>query len=288
MVRLQRAEAKQTREINDMDPFLREYSSSESVGRYVRKSAGTGVDYLLENVYGPIFRDSINRLSQQGLSENGLRILEYGCGGAMNLLHIVRMIEHMQIPLEVAYGTDFSNEMIRAANGEADRYLTPLNRSRVQFFTASNEKLIDGLADGLSSPRSVLMNSFHFMISVNTFRYCHRLRKAEACAKDIFDLLVGGGMSIMIDMNQSFPFFRSRLRDARTKPKEHYYLPSLEEYSEAFERVGFRIIERRNFCWIPHSAEGFLFAACRVMMPILDTLFPHHAMRSLVIAVKPN
>lgn len=271
-----------------MDPFLQEYSSSESVRQYVRDTAGSGIAHLMENVYGPIYRKWIGRPWEKGLCKGGIRILEYGCGGGMNLLHIVNTLAELGIPLEAAYGTDFSAEMIKAANSEAASYLETQSRPKVRFVVAANENLINGLATGLCLPASGLLDSFHLILGVNTFRYCHRLKKADECAKSIYDLLAKGGTSVMIDMNKDFPFFRSRLRDALTKPKEEIFLPSLQEYALPFERAGFQIAERRNFCWIPHSAGSFQLAMLRRLAPLLDQWFPNSAMRSLIIGVKPD
>lgn len=271
-----------------MDPFLQEYSSTETVRHYVRDTAGAGIAHLLEHVYGPIYRQWIRRLWESGLCKGGIRILEYGCGGGMNLLYIVNTLAESGIPLEAAYGTDFSTEMIKAANSEAAIYLEPQSRPKVRFLVAANENLIDGLATGLSLPASGLLNSFHLVLGVNTFRYCHRLKKEDVCAKSIYDLLVKGGTSVMIDMNKKFPFFRSKLRDTLTKSKEEIFLPSLQEYAQPFERAGFQIAARRNFCWIPHSAGSFQLAVFRGLTPLLDRMFPSFAMRSLVIGLKPD
>src|SRR5262249_38889181 len=120
-------------------------------------------------------------------------------------------------------------------------------------------------------------------------RTCHRLARHDDCSRHILSLLRPGGYSIMIDMSQRFPLFRSRLRDAFSgRSKSEYYLPSLAEYTEPFSRVGFRILERRNFCWFPHSAGPALVGLLRVRAPVLDACVPAFAMRSLVAAQKPS
>lgn len=271
-----------------MDPFLKEYSSVESIRSYQKETAGSGIDYVLGHVYGPLYRDYIQRLWKGGQRRSGIRILEYGCGGGMNLIYIANHLAEWGVPLEAAYGTDFSAEMIRAANAEAESYLEPRHRSRMRFLVTPNENLIEGLSSGLEQPASSLLGSFDFIVGVNTFRYCHRLKKEFGCAQSIFDLLVPGGTSVMIEMNKDFPFFRSRLRDKLTKPKEEYFLPSLEEYAQPFVQAGFRLTEQKNFCWVPHSAGGLRLTVCRSLSPLLDRVAPRYAMRSLVIGTKPE
>ena len=90
----------------------------------------------------------------------------------------------------------------------------------------------------------------------------------------------------MIDMNGRFPAFRSHLWGP-AKPAEEVYMPSLQEYSQPFERAGFEMLRREHFCWVPHSAGRMLTAACRAMTPALNAVVPSRAMRSLVVVRKP-
>ena len=269
------------------DVFLAEYTRQESVERYVRRTAGAGIAYLLENIYGRIYLDVIQRMCQRGVLRNGLRVLEYGCGGGMNMLSIVSLLSQKGFTLESAYGTDFSPQMVAAASREADNWAPTSLRTRMAHFAGRNEHLTEDLAAGLLKPRSELANSFHLIVGVNTFRYCYRLRKAQECARDIHELLVPGGYSIMIDMNHRFPLFRSRLHDWLTKSPEQRFLPTLEEYAAPFERAGLVIEEKKTFCWIPHSAGRFLLSLTRFFSPVLDGLLPRFAMRSLVVSRKP-
>src|SRR5438874_13181702 len=120
---------------------------------------------------------------------------------------------------------------------------------------------------------------------MNTFRYCHRLGKELICAQAIADLLVPGGICIMIDMNRRFPAFRSKLRPGR-EPKEERHLPTLEQYASPFARVGLEILRKENFCWIPHSAGQTLTRVCRFSAPALNIVAKPFAMRSLVVSRK--
>ncbi len=98
------------------DPYLVEYSTEENVKWYVRESAGAGISYLLEKVYGPIYLKSLARMVEQGVCKDGLRILEYGCDGGMNLIHVIQTVAESGIAVKTAVGTDFSEEMIATAS----------------------------------------------------------------------------------------------------------------------------------------------------------------------------
>jgi hypothetical protein len=91
----------------------------------------------------------------------------------------------------------------------------------------------------------------------------------------------------MIDMNDRFPLFRSRLKGSVESPEEAY-LPSLDEYTTPFEQTGFEVMKSENFCWIPHSAGPALTGICRALTPILNATARSRAMRSLVVARKPS
>jgi SAM-dependent methyltransferase len=269
------------------EQFAKEYGSEEAILKYTRGTAGAGISYLLENEYGKIYLNALGKAMSKSAPNDGVRLLEFGCGGGMNLLHLVSAVERNGIALERAYGTDFSPTLIEVANLEARRYLSPTQNEKVRFLMARNEKLTEDLTAGLGVDKGALFGSFHLIVGVNTFRYCKRLKKEVDCAKAIFDLLGEGGICVMIDMNQNFPLFRSRFRDRMTKQKDAYYLPSLDEYAGPFSTVGFEILDKRNFCWIPHSASPWLTSFLKAITPALNTVAQSHAMRSLVIAQKP-
>jgi SAM-dependent methyltransferase len=267
--------------------FLEEYSTEKSIRRYTKDTAGHGISYLLENVYGRMYLELLEKYIPKSKLKVGVRVLEFGCGGGMNLVHLVSMMERHGIALECAYGTDFSQTLIEAANHEAEKFLPPVQNTRVRFCVARNENLVSDMttAPGLGEP--ALLGSFDLILGVNTIRYCHRLRREVECAQSLFNLLTAGGVCIVIDMNRNFPLFRSRLRDRLTKEKRAYVLPSLEEYARPFSSVGFEIIQKKNFCWIPHSAGPWLTSSLRALTPALSTLAPNHAMRSLVVSRRP-
>ncbi len=280
----------QTMEMNSLkeaDPFFREYTSPDAILKYTTATAGFGISYLLDHDYKTVYLEAIKRLPQQ-VGQDGIRILEFGCGGGMNLLHLVLSRDGFKVASAV--GTDFSPVLIEAANKEAQNYLTPQERSQVQFCVAKNETLLENMSARLGQELSKLENSFQFVIGVNTIRYCHRAGKQLDCARDILRLLAPGGVCVVIDMNDCFPAFRSALKNKLYGKKEHEdecYLPSLEEYTAPFAQVGFEVLRSEHFCWIPHSAGRFLTALLHAMSPVLNMVARSRAMRSLVVAKKP-
>ncbi len=266
--------------------FLEEYSSEESIRRYTKETAGHGISYLLEHDYGKIYFDVLEKCIPKSKTGKGIRLWEFGCGGGMNLLHLVSVMERRGIPVDCAYGTDFSEALIEAANREAGKYLTPQQKEKVHFCVARNESLIEDVTQGLGIRREALLGSFDLIIGVNTIRYCHRLLNENECVTAISDLLVDGGVCIVIDMNNKFPAFRSRFRDRLTKEQQATYLPTLDEYARPFSSGSFEILKKENFCWIPHSAGSALTTVMKTLTPMLNALAHGSAMRSLVISRK--
>jgi len=267
--------------------YLDEYESHEAVPKYVSKTAGSGIAYVLENIYGPIYANLLDKSSIQASKDGGFRILEYGCGGGMNLLWIVQHLLTEGQPLTLACGTDFSSKMVEAGKEEAARTVKTKNGDKVSFHVVANESLARELPDALGHAPNEILGSFHFIVGVNTFRYCFRLGKEVESARGIYSLLQPGGYTVMIEMNHKFPLFRSRLRNDSI-PKEQRYLPTLKQYADVFRDAGFELITVKNFCWIPHSASPRMVAALKLASPVLQALFPRFATRSLVIARKPR
>jgi len=270
------------------DKFLDEYVSEDAVRKYTTETAGHGITHLLRTEYSRIYLDVVNRyLRTPGAPP--LRLLEFGCGGGMNITRLVSLLEKKGIPVERAYGADFSPRLVQAAGQEAKAFLPPQLAKKLSFHVARNEQLVEDLAADLGIQADQL-SSFDLIVGVNTFRYCHRLGKEVDCARDVYRLLRPGGVCIMIDMNNRFPAFRSRLRRSRQSQMEspaECYLPSLEEYTAPFQTAGFGIIKKGNFCWIPHSAGRALTLCCRLLSPFLNLFARSRAMRSLVVARKP-
>src|SRR5262249_45262382 len=262
-------------------------STEESIRRYTRKTAGHGISYLLDHEYGRIYLESIESYVPKSRLKAGLRFWEFGCGGGMNLLHLVSVLERQGIPVDFACGTDFSETVIAAARSEADKYIAPRHINNVRFTVASNEGLVAEGAKGLGVDKDELLGSFDLVFGVNTIRYAHRLNNVDRCVECISGLLREGGVCIVIDMNRKFPAFRSRFREPLAKRDEQEtFLPTLDEYARPFSSAGFEILEQKNFCWIPHSAGPQLTAGMKALTPILNTLAPSYGMRSLVISRK--
>jgi len=273
-----------------MDAFYLEYTSPDAILKYSRATAGAGINSLLDTDYKDVYLQALDLLPVP-MKLGPLRMLEFGCGGGMNLLHLVSVLTRHGFNVEHAIGTDFSPVLVEAANKEAQSYLTPHQRSRVQFCVANNETLLEDLSTALERDSSELENSFQFIIGVNTIRYCHRAGKQLDCARDIFRLLTPGGVCVVIDMNNRFPAFRSSLRNKLREKKdneEECYLPSLEEYTMPFQQAGFEVLRNEHFCWIPHSAGRFMTGVLRSLSPFLNTVARSRAMRSLVIVKKPS
>ena len=273
----------------ETDGFFREYTSQDAILKYTKATAGFGISYLLDHDYKAVYLEALGQLPAE-VRRRDLRILEFGCGGGMNLLHLVSVWSRDGFSVASAIGTDFSPLLIEAANKEAHSYLSPRERSRVQFCVAKNETLLEDLSAGLGQELSKLENSFQFIIGVNTIRYCHRAGKQFDCARDIFRLLAPGGVCVVIDMNDRFPAFRSALKNKlrnRKEREEECYLPSLEEYTAPFQQVGFEVSRSEHFCWIPHSAGRLMTRLLHSLSPILSTVAGSRAMRSLVVAKKP-
>ncbi len=228
----------------------------------------------------------IDNICMEAEDKKEFRILEYGCGAGMNLLYIFRLLLSKGVSVAAAIGTDFSMPLIEAAEKEKNELIDHGNQSKITFIEASNESLLNDLAKGLSQDKSSLHDSFDLIVGVNTFRYAARLHKAQECANDIAYLLAPGGYSIMIDMNNKFPFFRSNFKDRATKPESQHWLPSIEEYTDPFRIANLEIHQSRHFCWIPHSASGMMLFGAIILSPILNIVAPSSAMRSLVVAKK--
>jgi len=272
-----------TEQINEK--FFEEYVSEDAVRKYTPETAGFGINFLLRHDYANVYRRIINSYLRT-LPRRPMRLLEFGCGGGMNVIALVSLLAERGIPVECAYGTDFSPRLVQSAEQEAKLSLAPDLAKKLRFYVARNEKLMEDLAAACGKSIEDLNGFFDLIVGVNTFRYCHRLGKSQDCAADLYRLLRPGGVCINIDMNNRFPAFRSRLKHSVDDPTE-CYLPTLEEYASPFKAVGFEIIQKGNFCWIPHSAGRVLTVTCWIASPLLNLVARGRAMRSLVVGRKP-
>src|SRR5262249_16118534 len=147
----------------------------------------------------------------------------------MNLVHLMSVFGREGIRVEKAVGTDFSPVLIEAAKREAGKYLRDDAKRNLEFYEVSNESLVADILAHAGVEKAKVKNAFHFILGVNTIRYCHDADKEQDCARDLFDLLVPGGMCVVIDMNDRYPCFRSDLKNRFSGQKEEEcYVPSLE------------------------------------------------------------
>jgi SAM-dependent methyltransferase len=268
--------------------YLDQYSAENEISKYTSATAGSGINYLLDHDYKEVYLQALNFLPRQ-TCQAGIRILEFGCGGGMNLLRLISTLSSRGIRIAEAIGTDFSPAMVETASREAKDYLRWQDLRSPEFCVAKNESLISDISTSAGLEKSSLQNSFHFVLGVNTIRYCHDAKKERDCVRDIFNLLVPGGICVVIDMNNRFPLFRTDLRNKlRRKKEKQCYVPSLEEYAAPFVKEGFELLRREHFCWVPHSAGPVMAGVFRTLSPILNTVARSRAMRSLVVARKPS
>jgi SAM-dependent methyltransferase len=271
----------------ETNAYFRQYTSEDEISKYTRSTAGFGINYLLDHDYKAIYLEALSLLPQE-TRDLGICILEFGCGGGMNLLHLISVLSSKGIRVAHAIGTDFSPAMVETARREAWDQLQGQDFNTLEFYVARNESLADDLSASAGIERSSLQNSFHFILGVNTIRYCHDAKKEMDNARDIFELLVPGGICVVIDMNNRFPLFRSDLRNRlRWKKEQQCYVPSLEEYVAPFVETGFEVLRREHFCWVPHSAGELMCRLFRGLSPLLNAVAKSRAMRSLVISRKP-
>ena len=266
--------------------FIEEYNSEQNIKKYARETAGYGISYLLEHDYGDLYLEVLDKYIPKTRLRSGIRLWEFGCGGGMNLIRLISLMDRRGIAWECAYGTDFSEPMIEAAKREAMECLTPTQNAKVRFSVSRNESLIKDLTKGTAISERTLLKSFDVMVGVNTIRYNHRLMNERECVGDIFSLLSDGGVCIVIDMNDKFPAFRSRLRKRHQQEDRAYYLPSLEEYARPFSAAGFELLKKENFCWVPHSAGRGLTMVMKTLTPVLAAFAPSRAMRSMLVSRK--
>jgi len=269
------------------EAFFEEYTSHDAILKYTRATAGYGISYLLDHDYRNVYLGALEHVPGE-VRQRGIRILEFGCGGGMNLVHLISVLRREGVRIEKALGTDFSPVLVEAARKEAAAYLRPEEQGLVEFRVGRNESLLADLQAKNGLHASGLLGSFDFILGVNTIRYCHRGGGEMSCARDIMALLRPQGVCVVIDMNDRFPAFRSALkRKLEARKVEECYIPSLEEYAAPFEMTGYEILRKEHFCWVPHSGGRVLCGMMRALGPLLDAVARSRAMRSLIVARKP-
>ncbi|TMP92616.1 MAG: class I SAM-dependent methyltransferase [Verrucomicrobia bacterium] len=142
----------ETNSFIETDTLFRQYTSEDTIVKYSRATAGYGINYLLDHDYKSLYLKALQSLPAAA-RQKGIRILEFGCGAGMNLLHLVSVLSRGGNNVESAIGTDFSPVLIEAAVQEAKNYLRAEDRRKVQFCVARNETLIDNLSSALGKDR---------------------------------------------------------------------------------------------------------------------------------------
>ena len=269
------------------EAFFTEYTSHGAILKYTKATAGHGISYLLDHDYKDVYLGALATLPAGG-KQRGIRILEFGCGGGMNLVQLVSVLKREGVKVEQAVGADFSPVLIEAAKRESKNYLRPEDQAGIEFHIAKNESLASDLSAATGIDSAKLADSFDFILGVNTMRYCHHSGSELSAARNILHLLKPGGVCVNIDMNDRFPLFVSAVKNKfRLHKLEECYIPSLEEYAAPFKATGFEILREEHFCWVSHSAGNLLCLGLRTLAPVLNVLCKSRAMRSLVVARKP-
>src|SRR5436190_23151540 len=107
----------ETKATVETDAFFREYTSQDAILKYTKATAGFGISYLLDHDYKRVYLEALGRLPQV-VRQQGIRLLEFGCGGGMNLVHLTAVLDREGIQVESAIGADFSPVLIEEARRE--------------------------------------------------------------------------------------------------------------------------------------------------------------------------
>ena len=67
------------------EKFLDEYDSRDAVRKYSTGTAGFGINYLLQHDYARVYVNAVDSYLQTSPARP-IRLLEFGCGGGMNII----------------------------------------------------------------------------------------------------------------------------------------------------------------------------------------------------------
>ena len=81
------------------EKFIDEYGSEDSVHKYTTGTAGYGINYLLRNDYAKLYLSVVDSYLRASPA-TPLRVLEFGCGGGMNLIRLLSLLEKREVPVE--------------------------------------------------------------------------------------------------------------------------------------------------------------------------------------------
>ena len=76
----------------NIDVYMQEYTRDDIIARYISDTAGAGIAHILKHVYAPIYLGAIKHLMSDLPKQHQFRVMEYGCGGGMNLLRLVELL----------------------------------------------------------------------------------------------------------------------------------------------------------------------------------------------------
>jgi hypothetical protein len=79
------------------EKFLDEYGSENAVRKYTTGTAGFGIGYLLRNDYARVYFNVVDTYLRNPAARP-LRVLEFGCGGGMNIICLVSRLQERQVP----------------------------------------------------------------------------------------------------------------------------------------------------------------------------------------------
>src|SRR5690349_3205556 len=115
-----------------MNTFLKEYSSEDAIRKYTSQTAGYGISYLLANDYADVYLNAVD-LFLKADRRSPMKLLEFGCGGGMNIITLLGLLERKGIKVDLAIGTDFSARLVDAANTEAKMLLPEKQQKQIRF-----------------------------------------------------------------------------------------------------------------------------------------------------------
>src|SRR5215469_11277613 len=79
--------------------FVDEYDSDSGVRKYTSGTAGYGISYLLTHDYARLYLEVVDSYLKTS-PPKPLRVLEFGCGGGMNIIHLLTLLDRHGIPVD--------------------------------------------------------------------------------------------------------------------------------------------------------------------------------------------
>jgi SAM-dependent methyltransferase len=252
----------------------RRYARPEKVRIYRRATASKGKLHMLRAVYAPLVADAA-RVALEQTHATAIRALEFGCGAGLGTQALMDELIRTGIDVELIVGADAEPAMIAAAQHDLAECDFGCASQRVAYVVASHERLSTEVPAALGISARKLAESFQLAFGLSTFRHTIQDGTAAQSVRELHRLLSPGGRLVVIDLNNRFPYRMPRL-------------PTLEDYVRLFADGGFEIEATRHVGWIPHSADGLAFLLARAASQTLHRIAPSRAMRSVVVARKPE